>query len=138
MGVSVNPDKLKLHRKKVTFMGHARMSSGLGHKSKKLPFKAFQEITKLVTQAPIFSYYDPSSDLVIHCDASRKGLGAALLQDLKPVAYASRAFTETETCYAQMEKEMLAIVYALEKFNQFTFGRHVTMITATTNPLRGS
>ena len=102
------------------------MSSGLGHNSKKLPFKAFQEITKLVTQAPIFSYYDPSSDLVIHCDASRKGLGAALLQDLKPVAYASRAFTETETCYAQMEKEMLAIVYALETFNQFTFGRHVT------------
>ena len=74
----------------------------------------------------MFSYYDPYSDLLIHCDASQKGLGAALLQDLKPVGYASRAFTETETCYAQIEKEMLAIVYALEKFNQFTFGRHVT------------
>lgn len=51
----------------------------------------------------------------------------ALLQNQKPVAYASRALTDTETCYAQIEKEMLAIVYALEKFNQLTFGRHVTV-----------
>ena len=43
------------------------------------------------------------------------------------MAYASRALTDTETRYAQIEKEMLAIVYALEKFNQFTFGRHVTV-----------
>ena len=59
--------------------------------------------------------------------ASQKGLGAALLQDQKPVAYTSRALTETETRYAQIEKEMLAIVYALEKFNQFPYGRHVTI-----------
>ena len=65
--------------------------------------------------------------LAIQCDTSQKGLGAALLQNQKPVAYASRALTDTETRYAQIEKEMLAIVYALEKFNQFTFGRHVTV-----------
>ena len=43
------------------------------------------------------------------------------------MAYASRALTNTETRYAKIEKEMLAIVYALEKFNQFTFGRYVTV-----------
>ena len=43
------------------------------------------------------------------------------------MAYASRALTDTETWYAQLEKEILAIVYGLEKFNQFTFGRHVTV-----------
>ena len=43
------------------------------------------------------------------------------LQDQEPVAYASHALTETETRYGQIEKEMLAIVYALEKFNQFTW-----------------
>ena len=104
-----------------------RMSNGLGDRSKKLPFKKI--IQNLVTEASVLSYYNPSSDLAIHCDASRKGLGAALLQDHKPVVYASHALTETETRYAQIliEKEMLAIVYALEKFNQFTYGRHITI-----------
>ena len=87
---------------------------------------AFQEIQKLVTQAPVFSYYNPSSVLAIQCDASQKGLGTAFLQDQKPVAYTSRALTETETRFAQIEKEKLAIAYALEKFKQFTHGRHVT------------
>lgn len=81
----------------------------------------------LVTEASVLSYYNPSSDLAIQCDASQKGLGAALLQDQKPVVYTSHALTETETRYAQIEKEMLAIVYALEKFNQFTYGRHVSI-----------
>ena len=40
-----------------------------------------------------------------------------------PIAYASRALTETETRYAQIEKEMFAIVFSLEKFHQFSFGR---------------
>lgn len=88
---------------------------------------ALQEVKGLVTEAPVLSYYDLSSDLAIQCDASQKGLGAALLQNQKPVAYASQALTETETRYAQIEKEMLAMVYALEKFNQFTYGRHVTV-----------
>ena len=43
------------------------------------------------------------------------------------MAHASRALADTETRYAKIEKEMLAIAYALEKFNQFTFGRHVTV-----------
>ena len=87
--------------------------------------KAFTEIKKLVTTAPVLSYYDPKADLEIQCDASQKGLGAALLQKGKPIAYASRALTDTEQRYAQIEKEMLAIVFALEKFNQYTYGRHV-------------
>ena len=70
---------------------------------------AFQETQKLVTEAPVLSYYNPSSDLAIQCYASQEGLGAALLQDQKPVAYTSRALAETETRYAQIEKEMLAI-----------------------------
>lgn len=58
--------------------------------------KSFEEIKRLVTTAPILSYYDPKAELEIQCDASLKGLGAALLQKGKPIAYASRALTDTE------------------------------------------
>jgi hypothetical protein len=44
--------------------------------------------------------------------------GAVLLQEDQPIAYASRALTETETRYTQIEKELLAIVWATYKFDQ--------------------
>ena len=47
-------------------------------------------------QAPVLQYYDVNKPVTIQCDASGKGLGAVLLQDNKPVCYASRALTETE------------------------------------------
>jgi hypothetical protein len=86
---------------------------------------ALNEVKTLLTQAPILAYYDVTKPLTIQCDASEKGLGAALLQDGKPIAYASRALRENETRYAQIEKEMLAIVWSLERFHQYTFGKHV-------------
>ena len=73
---------------------------------------AFQKIQHMVTQAPVLSYYDPCSELTIQCDASQGGLGAALLQNGRPIEYASRALTEAEKRYAQIEKEMLAIVFS--------------------------
>ena len=53
-----------------------------------------------------------------------KGFRAALLQGGRPIAYASRALTETEQLYAQVEREMLENVYSFKKFNQYTYGRH--------------
>ena len=47
---------------------------------------AFTEVKRLVTTAPLLSYYDPKAELEIQCDASKKGLGAALLQRGKPIA----------------------------------------------------
>ena len=57
---------------------------------------AFREVKHLVTTAPVLSYYDPKAELEIQCDARKKGLGAALLQRGKPIAYTRRALTETE------------------------------------------
>ena len=89
--------------------------------------KAFAEVKKLVTEASLLRFYDPRLELFIQCDASEKGLGAALLQKGQPIAFASRALTDVETRYAQIEKEMLAIVFSLQKFHQYTFGRHTTV-----------
>ena len=67
--------------------------------------------------------------LEIQCDSSQSGLGAALMQNRHPIAYASRALTEVESRYAQIEKEMLAIVFSVEKFNDYTFGRRTIVHT---------
>ena len=90
---------------------------------------AFKNVKKLVADATVLSYYDQDKSLVIQCDASKTGLGTVLMQEGKPIAYASRALTPTECQYAQLEKEMLAITFSLTKFHQYTFGRHTHIIS---------
>ena len=97
--------------------------------------RSFKKIKELASSAPVLKYYDASKELAIQCDASQFGLGAALLQEGAPVAYASRTLTEVEGRYAQIEKELLAIVYSLEKFHQYTFGRH-THVHSDHKPLQ--
>ena len=84
---------------------------------------------QLVTQAPVLAYYSPHKGFVIQCDASSRGLGAAVMHEEQPLAYASRALTDPETRYATIDKEMLAVVFAFEKWHQFVFGRHVIVRT---------
>ncbi|UYV79187.1 K02A2.6-like [Cordylochernes scorpioides] len=80
--------------------------------------QAFMLSKELVTQAPVLKYFDPSLPVTIQSDASDKGLVAVLLQEEQPVAYASKALTNTETRYTQIEKECLSIVFACEHFYQ--------------------
>ncbi|CAI5678464.1 unnamed protein product [Oreochromis niloticus] len=86
---------------------------------------AFKRLKEKLTQVPVLKYYSPEEELTLQCDASETGLGAALTQHGKPVAFASRALTLTERGYAQIEKECLAIVFGMEKFHQYTYGRLV-------------
>ena len=67
---------------------------------------------------------------MLQCDASDTGLGATLLQNGQPVAYASHSLTDTECNYTQIE-ELLAIVFGAEKFNQYTCGRKVFVESIT-------
>ena len=79
--------------------------------------------------------YKPSTTVAtkISTDASSYGLGAVLLQEeqgsWKPVAFASKALTETEQLYAQIQKEALAIVWACNKFTTFIIGLHFEIET---------
>ncbi|CAG2226647.1 unnamed protein product [Mytilus edulis] len=96
--------------------------------------KALTEIKTLVTSEPVLKYYDPNMELTLQSDASETGLGAAILQENQPIAYASRALTDTETRYAQIEKELLSVVFGLQKFHQYTYGRNV-YVTSDHKPL---
>ena len=86
-----------------------------------------RQVKLLVSNAPVLKYFDSIESLTLQCDASDKGLGAVLLQKGLPIAYASRALTNAETRYAKIEKELLAVVYGLEKFLTYTYARQVTV-----------
>ena len=89
--------------------------------------KAFNTIKHILTNQPILSFFDIQKDVTLQVDASSHGLGACLLQDTAPVSFASRSLTDSEKNYAQIEKELLAIVYGCEKFNQYIYGRNVVI-----------
>ena len=58
-------------------------------------------------------------------DASRSGIGAVLIQDEKPVAYASKSLTPTQQRYIIIEQEMLAVVFACQRFHQYIYEKKV-------------
>lgn len=88
---------------------------------------AFDATKKLTTAMPVLRYYDPRADLEVQCDASDTGIGATLMQEGQPIAYASRVLTPTEQHYAPIEKKMLAIAWAMEKYHQYTYGNLTTV-----------
>ena len=55
--------------------------------------RAIHQPGQIITEAPVFAYYDPEKNNVIQSDASLKGIGCVLMQDGKPVCYASRSRT---------------------------------------------
>ena len=91
---------------------------------------AFNEMKKLLSQAPVLQYYDVNEPVVLESDSSDVGLGAVITQKGKPIAYASRALTSTERNYAQIEKECLSLVFAAERFEHYILGKsNVKMLT---------
>jgi len=90
---------------------------------------AVTNLKTLVTQAPVLAFYDTAKSVQLSVDASPDGLGAVLTQGGKPVAFASRSLTDCEKRYAQIEKEMLAVVYGAEHFHYYVYGHEVTIET---------
>jgi hypothetical protein len=91
--------------------------------------KAFEEIKSRVTAEKILQYYDVSKPVVLSVDSSSYGLGACLLQEERPVSYASRSLNSAEKNYAQIEKELLAILFGCTKYHQYIYSKPVTVET---------
>lgn len=96
---------------------------------------AVDKIKSLIMNTPMLKSFDPSLDIVIQTDASQNGLGCCLMQNNQPISYASRRLTECEQRYAPIEKELLAIIFALTKFHYYVYGRSV-LVLSDHKPLR--
>ena len=95
--------------------------------------QSYRQLQSELTTPTVLRLYDPQANTKISADASSYGIGAVLLQQTDktwlPVAYASRSMTTTESRYAQIEKEALAITWACEKFSSYVLGRQVLLET---------
>ena len=93
--------------------------------------KAFEEIKSRLVEAPIMAKPDWNREFEIICNASDFAIGAVLGQKdekvFKAIYYASKTFNEAQENYSTTEKEMLAIVFACEKFRPYNLGSHVVI-----------
>ena len=71
----------------------------------------------------LLTYYDRKKPVTVQCDYSKQGLGVALVQDGRPVQFASKAISDSEAQYAPIEGEMLAVLYGVTKFHYYLYGR---------------
>lgn len=107
--------------------------------------KAFETVKGLLISTKTLVHFDIGMESVLTVDASSRGLGAVLAQrapepaggsggggsygDERVVAYASRSLTTHEAHYSQIHKEALAIVFAIDKFHQYLYGRKFVLRT---------
>ena len=97
----------------------------------KLSITALQ---RLLLSSDILSYFNPTAETQIVTDASPIGLGAVISQlqndgSWRPISYASRALTPVEQRYSQIEKESLAILFAIKRFRMYLYGMPFTVYT---------
>ena len=85
--------------------------------------KVFENVKASICKDIALTYFDVTKPTTIQVDTSKIGIGAALLQDGRPIAFASKALTETEQRYANIERELLAVVFSCECFHTYIYGK---------------
>ena len=146
-GVVFNPQKMHVKAPAINFFGCLYDANGVHPDLEKvdavhaLPAPTnvteLQEFLGMVTylssvkQAIVsdttLRYFNPSLSVTIQVNASQVGLDAALLQDNKPIAFASRALTDAECRYANIKREMLAVVIGVKRFCTYVYEQSFTI-----------
>lgn len=96
--------------------------------------RAFNNIKNALCSDAVLVHYNPSLPLVLATDASPTGVAAVISHVMptgeeKPIAYASRTLTEAERNYSQIEREGLAIIFGIQKYHIYCYGRRFSLVT---------
>ena len=96
----------------------------------------FEELKEKLSRAPVLAHYNPQLPLKLDTDASAHGVGAVISHVLSngqehPVAYASGTLSKSEQNYSQVEREALAIIFAVKKFYCYLFGWNFRWLLTT-------
>ena len=74
-------------------------------------------------------YFDRNKYTTLQTDALKKGFGAVILRDNKPMYFASRSLTPAEKNYQNLERECMAVIWGMEKFNFYLYGKEFLLQT---------
>ena len=85
---------------------------------------AFNNVKREISSSPVVQPYSLDKECVVTTDASQEALGACLTQDSHPVIYISRRLTTAERNYNNIEREALAVIWAVTRLKHFLLGRH--------------
>ncbi|XP_055923337.1 uncharacterized protein K02A2.6-like [Eupeodes corollae] len=91
--------------------------------------KEFNMHKTLISTVPILTFYDPNKIITLSVDASKGVVGAVISHDNSPIAYTSATLTSSQQNYAQIEKELFAILFGCIKFHQYIYGKRVIVET---------
>ena len=106
--------------------------------------EAFKTLKNAIMKDVMLKYFDSNLPIYIETDALKKGIGVVMLQpdnsventshtevpnNLRPVFYASKTLTATESNYSNIEHELLGVVFSMLHFKHFTYGKQVHSIT---------
>ena len=87
----------------------------------------------MLTNAPVIAYFDPNKDLQF--DSSNDAVGVDILQDGRRVELAPRSLCLSERNWAQIKKEAVSILFGLDRFDRYTYGRKI-IVRNDHKPLR--
>ena len=95
--------------------------------------EAFIRAKEELASALVLTHYDPSLPLNMAADASAYGVGVILSHTFpdgseRPIAFVSRTLTPSESNYAQIEKEALALIFGVKRFHLYLYGRQFTLV----------
>jgi hypothetical protein len=91
--------------------------------------EAFQALRMAVTQAPVLALPNFSQTFIIECDPSGFGIGAVLMQNKRPIAYISKALKGKALHMSTYEKELFALVTAIQKWRPYLLGQSFVVKT---------